>query len=147
MKTIQCECGEYIEITGINVCSNCHYIHHSTQKNEIKYRFHCPSCQDGFNGLVPICPSCNEWIDQPVKKYSPQKFVPLKFNTQPVIHVQQPQPKLQPKPEQEKPEHINREKPKSTFLPNLILGMFCFNTGLTAGNFFKYAVLKKIMRV
>ena len=150
MKTIQCECGEFIEVVGITVCKNCHYIHHSNDKKEINYRFYCPDCNSGFNGLVPTCPICNEWVEnnqKPIKKEYRQPYQPLKFNSRPVIHVTKPNNELKEKVENVElkvdPQDVKR---KPTFLQNLILGMFCFDTGFTVGNAVKYAVIRKMMR-
>lgn len=155
MKTIQCACGEYIEINGVTVCLNCLECHYPTDEKDIKYRYHCPHCDKGFNGIMPKCPTCKILTQQKQSKYV-EDLIDKKY----LDEVAEPEPIKDETPYIPQPDYVDpydyvpskyvyeeeKKEPKSTFARDLMLGFVCFNSGFTWSNLLEYAVIKTLMK-
>lgn len=149
MKTIKCNCGEFIEMTEDSItCQHCLTVH---EQRKEKYRFFCPECQKGFNSLVQICPTCNTIA--PTKEFpNPVQFKQLEavynYKNPNYGKIFSPPPVIEEIEDEDEIEEVVvevQEKPRSSFLRNVVLGLFCFHSGFTATNSLEYVVLKRMM--
>jgi len=161
MRTIQCECGEFLELGNeIVVCLTC-LQHYYPDKKDRQYRWHCPVCNEGFNGIIPKCPECKTFTPQEQSDYAKKIFG---ISTEPKQEIELPQPVQAHEPinydyldclrekDEVKP-HVpyvyapdTTDKPKSTFARDLLLSFICFRTGFTFTNILEYSVIKTMMK-
>ena len=163
MRTIQCECGEFLELGNeIVVCLTC-LQHYYPDKKDRQYRWHCPVCNEGFNGPFSKCPECHTYTPQEESDYAKKVF-----KRKPKVEIEQSEIEIEPEPIQtpinydyldclrEKDEvkpHVpyvyapdTTDKPKSTFARDLLLSFICFRTGFTFTNILEYSVIKTMMK-
>ena len=152
MKTtiVKCECGEFLEITNkIVVCENCLMIHHPVKTEEEVYEYFCSQCNMGYNALFPICPKCNSiptWEPNVTKIVitDERTFLPQnRFSKKPNNGRASRKKPIQKVEKVERVEPIQQKK--ESLLMNILIGIFCFSTGITFFNMLEYIILRKII--